>query len=355
MTYRRRLLLAIALLAGFFPAAAAAAPTTPPPSVPAPAVAPPPRAAPPQPVACVGTDLIAQLKQQDPGAYQKFLEKAGAIANGDGLLWSITKPGAPTSYLFGTFHSADDGAVAIARSLAPFIAKTPTVATELGDFNETVVGIKLGLRLLASKVSAHDLIASQKEREKIGAFLKRRSLDPAVALKMPPWVLMTAISFPPCEIERQRRNIPIVDKTVVELGKKAGAKIVGLETVEEQADAMESIDPKFAIHMVEMMASKATLADDSFATLTARYREHRPGDMLPWFEAATKMTASDAEANRAFMVTIVEKRNVRMAQRARPLIDKGAVLIAVGALHLVGKQGLVELLRKDGYTLGKVW
>ena len=44
-------------------------------------------------------------------------------------------------------------------------------------------------------------------------------------------------------------------------------------------------------------------------------------------------------------------RNKTMAESAEPILAKGNAFIAVGALHLPGPDGLIELLRKAGYTV----
>jgi uncharacterized protein YbaP (TraB family) len=44
-----------------------------------------------------------------------------------------------------------------------------------------------------------------------------------------------------------------------------------------------------------------------------------------------------------------------MAERAAPPLASGGAFIAVGALHLAGKTGLIERFRADGYTVTKVW
>jgi hypothetical protein len=43
-----------------------------------------------------------------------------------------------------------------------------------------------------------------------------------------------------------------------------------------------------------------------------------------------------------------------MAREAKPFLDKGDAFIAVGALHLPGTEGLVEQLRRDGYTVTRL-
>ena len=55
------------------------------------------------------------------------------------------------------------------------------------------------------------------------------------------------------------------------------------------------------------------------------------------------------------MRALLQDRNAIMAERAAPLLASGGAFIAVGALHLAGKTGLVEQFRADGYTVTKVW
>lgn len=43
-----------------------------------------------------------------------------------------------------------------------------------------------------------------------------------------------------------------------------------------------------------------------------------------------------------------------MLSVAEPLLTQGGAFIAVGALHLPGKQGLVALLRQAGYAVTAV-
>lgn len=54
------------------------------------------------------------------------------------------------------------------------------------------------------------------------------------------------------------------------------------------------------------------------------------------------------------MKKMIVDRNIRMAERAAPLLKTGNAFIAVGALHLIGEQGLVELFRKEGYTVTRL-
>jgi hypothetical protein len=55
-----------------------------------------------------------------------------------------------------------------------------------------------------------------------------------------------------------------------------------------------------------------------------------------------------------FEQRIVIDRNKTMATRAKPILDGGSAFMAVGALHLPGNEGVIELLRKDGFNVSSL-
>lgn len=310
------------------------------------------------PPVCSGTDLVDQAERSDPSIARAIDEATSQLPNVQGLLWKVEKPGLPVSYLFGTMHVTDPDAVAIARSTAPYLAEVRTVATELGELNpalKAMAAVKAGIRALKSTTDMASLIPAPEDRTAVGALVKPLGIDPDTALRMPPWMFMSLVAVPPCEVERQRHDLPIVDSIVASLGVGAGAKVVGLETIDDQLDAMELLDAGLAARMVLFLARKPGSADDMFATMVALYRQHRAGGAIPAIEIAGRMSAEEVAADRAFLVTIVEKRNLVMRSRAEALMEAGPVFVAVGALHLVGPNGLVELFRRDGYAVTRVW
>jgi uncharacterized protein YbaP (TraB family) len=59
----------------------------------------------------------------------------------------------------------------------------------------------------------------------------------------------------------------------------------------------------------------------------------------------------DAKIRDYFMRLGISERNQRMAGNLSLLLQDAKVFAAVGALHLPGPQGLLALLRSDGYSL----
>ncbi len=51
---------------------------------------------------------------------------------------------------------------------------------------------------------------------------------------------------------------------------------------------------------------------------------------------------------------LLYERNQTFAETARPLFDQGGTVIAVGAYHLPGEQGLVTMFRNLGFQVERV-
>jgi uncharacterized protein YbaP (TraB family) len=61
--------------------------------------------------------------------------------------------------------------------------------------------------------------------------------------------------------------------------------------------------------------------------------------------------SDDPALQEKFMQQMLTRRNHRMVERMEPHFKRGKVFVAVGALHLVGDEGLIALLRKRGYSV----
>ena len=79
---------------------------------------------------------------------------------------------------------------------------------------------------------------------------------------------------------------------------------------------------------------------------------------LPTLWALSLELAEDKERARTVYAemekTLINARNRRMRDRALPLLNKGGAVVAVGALHLPGDQGLVALFRSAGFKVTAV-
>jgi uncharacterized protein YbaP (TraB family) len=312
----------------------------------------PSHAEPPKP--CQGSDLT-----QVEGLAAAEAARADDLVNGDGLLWRIESPGLAPSYLFGTIHSTDESALEIARRAAQSINGAKIVATELGGPIDVVEKANITAATLASALDRdHDTFEgaiAPEDREKIEKFITALGYPAAFAHHLKLWFLAILTGLPKCEAEREGLNLPEVDQFLAETARDLGVKVIGLETTEEQLAAIANLRPQVAATLLTLAARDPAMNDDLYATTLRLYRESRPAEIVAIADALGGMSESERAAQDEFTRALLQDRNAIMAERAAPLLAPGGAFIAVGALHLAGKTGLVEQFRADGYMVTKVW
>ncbi len=317
----------------------------------------PPAAGPPP--ACQGRDLSGDVAKRPDALAGARARRAGQLDNAQGLLWRIEKPGAAASYLFGSIHSTDDRALALARAAGAYILGVKTVATELGGPFDKAAAAELGATMMVKALDKDEdtlaAIRAPEDRALVEKYLTGRGIGAAFAHHVKLWFLAALTAAPTCEVARQQSGLPIVDDFLAQTASAAGVKVIGLETVEEQTDVLASIDPALAATVLISSARRPDLDDDVYATLLALYASKQPGEILPVVDASGILTPAETAAEDAFEIHLLAARNRIMAERLAPLLDAGPVFAAVGALHLIGKEGLIERLRASGFSVTNVW
>ena len=320
-------------------------------------------------IACVLTITLAQAKTPEAcqGADLGRVEglaaaesaRADDLVNADGLMWRIDRPNLAPSYLFGTIHSTVDSALEVARRAAELIEGAKVVATELGGPIDSVEKANIAAAMLAAALDRdHDTfegVVPQESRESIERLLTGQGYPAEFAHHLRPWFLAILAALPSCEAAREALDLPEVDQFLAHTAKDLGVKVIGLETPREQLDAIETMRPEVAATLLTLAAREPRMNDDLYATLLRLYQESRPAEILPISDAIAGLSEAERSAQDQFMRVLLVDRNAVMAERAAPLIASGGAFIAVGALHLAGKTGLIERFRADGYTVTKVW
>jgi uncharacterized protein YbaP (TraB family) len=302
---------------------------------------------------CQGKDLSPTVSLASGRA-----KRADQLLNADGIFWRIDKPGLESSYLYGTIHSTDDAAIALARRAAERIGGAKVVATELGGPMDAVERANAGAVMLAKGLDRdHDTFEETPPtyRAEIENLLAAQGYPSEFAHHLKLWFLAILTALPRCEAARQALDLPEVDQLIAQSAKASGVKVVGLETVAEQLDAISAMRPQVAATLLALAARDPGMTDDVYATMLKLYREGRPADILPIADAVGDMSDDERQAQDEFTRLLLVGRNATMAERIARLLKEGGAFIAVGALHLPGKDGLIERMRAEGYRLTKLW
>jgi uncharacterized protein YbaP (TraB family) len=128
--------------------------------------------------------------------------------------------------------------------------------------------------------------------------------------------------------------------------KKAGKKVIGIETVAEQLAALNTLSYKEQADMLIQEVDSFQVNKNS-GTEVLKYYLTQDLDSL-------SATDGDAQKSDKFYKALVVDRNERMANRIAEFIKKQSTFIAIGALHLPGNLGVINRLRKKGFTVEPV-
>lgn len=129
-------------------------------------------------------------------------------------------------------------------------------------------------------------------------------------------------------------------------GKKFGKTIVGLETVDEQAQKLYCTTPltEQARDLVEMLSDPAGMMEE-LKTVNNAYFSHDLDALL------ALSLQEKSEHGQKFMEAILNQRNAAWLEQLPKLMEEGDVFMAVGAMHLPGEKGVLEGLRKRGFKV----
>jgi uncharacterized protein len=261
------------------------------------------------------------------------------------LLWKITGNGLrQPSYLFGTMHilCADDAT--LSDSLQHVIKNCDEVYFEidLGDMAGLMNSMKY-MRMNDSK-KLSDLL-NKNDYEKVKTYFEKHSsiLPFGMLERFKPLLISSLIEEEGLECKTTNGMEIVIMKEAHEQSKK----IKGLETAEFQAGLFDSIPyEKQASDLVNYIDSA-----DQYKKMTVELADVYRRQDLQKIDELTR--TGDVTINN-YLDLLLYGRNRRWVVSLNSLLPEKSLLIAVGAGHLPGEEGLINLLRKNGYTVSPV-
>lgn len=256
------------------------------------------------------------------------------------LLWVVDT--APPSYVFGTIHSSHPDLRALPQAVLDALDSSRTFHPELDLSPENLGALAGKLFDMAGPDLSEQLPPELWNRLRRHAvqlgileFLLRR-----VPLQLSPLLLANQ---PSTDITQ------VMDVRLYNRAKERGLEIYPLETGEEQIAVFRQLSRDHAIAMLRQTIEEFEAGFPMKEKLVDVYRAGDPEAMMALVEQSFK------EAGIPNMrATLLESRTRKMVDRALPYIERGGAFIAVGAAHLPGEHGLIELFRRQGFSVKRV-
>ncbi len=267
-----------------------------------------------------------------------------------GLLFRLDKPAVAPSWVFGTVHSGDPRAAALAKPVRDAFAAARTLAVEI--------------RLGEGDVEAFFAAAQFDDGRRLGDFFAPATIaeirialgmavrDEATLLRLKPWAILLKLAERPAAAGDRGRTL---DAVLMDEAIMRKMTVVGLELPDEQIAAFDAISMPTQVALVKLvLADREALTRDHDAVVAA------------WLDRdLARLAALSAEPARLHPELaphlaeltrhLVDDRSVVMAHRLFLPLRAGRVFVAVGALHLYGERSLLALLRAQGYRVRRVY
>jgi len=273
------------------------------------------------------------------------------FAQQKGLLWEISGNGlTEKSYLYGTMHVTDERVFNFPNGFKSAFDATKTFAMELDLDSAQNPANALALMQYMMMTDGRTLkdLVSKKDYKTIEKFFEKNSPTPLAMLSMmKPVFLMSVVELAKPKPSGQREE-PL-DKYLADLAKKAEKPVIGLETLEEQMKALNTIPVDDQAKQLVQAIKETQKMKNNNKTMDELMKAYTEGDLTKLFQLSQKSDLK-GDAQKA----LITQRNHNMADRIDAKIKNTSIFIAVGALHLPGEEGIIRLLEKKGYTLKNV-
>jgi uncharacterized protein len=268
--------------------------------------------------------------------------KAVAFKLDNTLLWQISGNNlSSSSYLFGTMHILCEDDAKMSDSLRYSIDETKQIFFEidLDNMMETLGALRY--LNMNGNVKLSDLLTEEEYSRVKTYFTKHKTMLPLGTIeRMKPYFITALISESkfPCATKGG------MEQVIMKEAKKDQKPIKGLETVKFQASVFDSIPYKRqAKDLLRMIDSADSNTDSSDSKLLDVYRSQD-------INAMQEMTSME-EGMSDFIDLLLYNRNATWAKQIPLIMKENPTLFAVGAGHLGGEKGIINLLRQAGYTL----
>lgn len=272
---------------------------------------------------------------------QTKLPKLIINKNDNSLLWEISGNGLQqSSYLFGTFHLMCKNDIHFSSQLTTAVGLAEKVYMEM-DMDDPA--IMLGGLLLMNMKDGRTLqqLYTADEYKRVDNFFRDSLHTPLSFMQKIKPFFLEAMLYPkmmPC------KTISGVEEELMKVVKQQKKEIKGLETIEFQASVFDSIP--YEEQAKELLKSIDSLAvnRNNFDTMMNVYKSQQISEIENLFSKSEAGMEDHQDL-------LLNGRNKNWVAQLKTIMKTSPVFVAVGAGHLVGKQGLIALLREEGFTV----
>ena len=288
--------------------------------------------------------LAAYACAQKPADKKDKPSVAGTPANAteNTLLWQVSGNGMnKPSYVFGTMHILCSNDIRLGDSLKGIIRDVDKIYFEVDmDDMMEMMSVMSYIRMSGNQ-KLSDLLNPEEYAKLKNYFAEHPSPIPLQMMEsFKPLFISTMV-------EEQRMTCPEkngMEQLIMNEAKPYKKEIKGLETMKFQASVFDSIP--YGEQARELVKSLDSVDAGSQQTkeLIAVYRQQN-------LQKINELSSREDAGMEKYMNLLLYDRNKDWITKISTITTQGSYLFAVGAAHLAGDKGVLNLLKQKGYTV----
>lgn len=279
----------------------------------------------------LGLVLLSQLSFT-----QEITEKA--------LLWEISGKGLEKpSYLFGTIHIACKGEVNITPEIDRAFNATEKLMLEIDMDDPTGMMKLMGILMSADGVTVEQKLGEERAA-KVNSFLKDKmgtSLDAVNGMSLQALLIQMTLAGLDCP------NDPGYDIALLQKAMMLQKEVLGLESVDKQIEVLFSQTDEDAIQAMMHIVDHFDEVVKQTSDMVEAYKNSEVEKLYQITKEGFESEGSMGSDIKEFL----DDRNIAWIPVIENQIHQTPTFIACGAAHLAGGNGVINLLKKQGYTL----
>jgi uncharacterized protein YbaP (TraB family) len=265
-----------------------------------------------------------------------------------GLLFKVGKCGEAPSFILGTVHSDDPAIIEAASAAFAILPHAKAAGFEYIEPKDADAITQKYLFLNIESKQTLPLLIGEKDFSILAPkLLQMVGVDTETASKLKPWAAAVMLQYPLAV-----NDGIVLDMRLQQEARNSNVPLFGLETMEQQFQIFDTIPQTLQIEMLRETLHDATIDEMNNNMIEA----YKAKDLRTIQNISTQSFAQIKNRDLAAMLEsrVVRQRNHRMVKNLHEELKQGHRLIAVGALHLTGKEGLLRLLERKGYLIDPI-
>lgn len=270
---------------------------------------------------------------------------AQAASYEKGLLWKIERDGAQPSHVFGTMHSEDERVLNLPAPVkSAFDASASYTMEVVLDMNSA---LEMSQAMMFMDGRNLKTLLGPALFAKVAPLMAARGIPEMALPALKPWAVFLTLSMPP------PKTGVFLDALLHQRAEEQKKKVHGLETVAEQLGVFEKMSIEDQVSMVADSVKYHGELEKAIEELLVVYLAR---DLKGLQDVNAKyMMMNDKQLGDRIMDALIDTRNRRMVERMEARLKEGKAFIAVGAMHLPGDEGVLNLLTQRGYRVTAVY